>query len=151
MLSLRIMGISCGLLCGVSLLAAEGDSKKKSELAWAKEIATDFLNAGLRGTGFLAEALATAEFKKTLRETGQNSVTFLVSEVYDMGSAESWAITSEAIAPDKDEALFRGAFRGKKGEATFALRVVKEKDNGKWRVGYFAPDQYKERGDKPKK
>jgi hypothetical protein len=44
-----------------------------------------------------------------------------------------------------DEAAFRGAFRRKNGEATFAVRVVKEKDSGKWRVGFFAAGEFKDR------
>jgi hypothetical protein len=54
------------------------------------------------------------------------------------------------MAPDKDEALFRGTFKGKKGEAAFSLRVVKEKDSGKWRVSFFAAGDY-EAPKKPKK
>ena len=60
---------------------------------------------------------------------------------------QKWELHEE-IAPDKDEAVFRGSFKGKKGEATFSLRVVKEKDGGKWRVSFFAAGPYKEGGGK---
>lgn len=136
------------VLCGLAVSAARGEDDKKAELAWAKEVATDFLNAGLGGNYASAETLATAEFKKTLHESGPSSVTFLLSSAAAGGGAESWSITTEEIAPDKDEAVFRGAFRGKKGEAAFSVRVVKEKDGGKWRVSFFAAGPYKEGGGK---
>jgi hypothetical protein len=132
----------------LSLSAANGEDKKKAELAWAKEVAADFLNAGVQGNYASAEALATAEFKKILNDTGPSSVTYLLSVVAGGGQAESWSITTEEIAPDNDEAAFRGAFKGKKGEATFSVRVVKEKESGKWRVGYFASERFKEREEK---
>ena len=138
--------LTCALLCGLAPPAARGEDAKKAELAWAKEVATDFLNAGLTGNYAGAEALATPEFKKTLKESGPSSVTFILSSA--AGGAESWAIATEEIAPDKDKAVFRGSFKGKKGEATFSLRVVKEKDGGKWRVSFFAAGPYKEGGGK---
>src|SRR5206468_724793 len=101
-----------------------------------KEVAVDFLNAGLQNNYASAEALVTAEFKRVLKE-GSTSVTDRLSEVMGNG-AEAWSVTSEGMAPDKDEALFRGTFKGKQGEAPFSLRVVKEKEGGKWRIGFFA-------------
>jgi len=145
----RARFLTCVFLCGLALPAARGEDDKKVELAWAKEVATDFLNAGLGGNYASAEALATAEFKKTLQESGPTSVTFILSSA--AGGAESWSTTTEEIAPDKDEAVFRGTFRGKKGEATFSVRVVKEKDGGKWRVSFFAAGPYKEAGAKREK
>jgi hypothetical protein len=136
------------LLCGLAPLAARSEDAKKAELAWAKEVAADFLSAGLSGNYASAEALATPEFKKTLQESGPTSVTSLLSSAAAGGGAESWSISTEEIAPDKDEAMFRGTFRGKKGEAAFSVRVIKEKDGGKWRVGFFAAGPYKEGGDK---
>jgi hypothetical protein len=141
----QVWGIACLLLCGLSLPAADDAPKMKAELAWAKETATDFLNAGLWRHYQSAEALATGTYRKTLEETGPSSVTHLLSLAFGEGGAESWSIAQEEIAPDKDEALFRGTFRGKKGEAKFVLRVVKETDSGKWRVGFFSAGRYEER------
>jgi hypothetical protein len=140
--------LTCVFLCALALPAARGEDDKKAELAWAKEVATDFLNAGLSGNYASAEVLATAEFKKALQESGPSSVTFLLSSAAAGGGAESWSITTEEIAPDRDEAVFRGSLKGKKGEAAFSVRVVKEKDGGKWRVGFFAAGPYKEGGGK---
>jgi hypothetical protein len=58
---------------------------------------------------------------------------------------------AETIAPDNDEASFKGTFQrdghrqdGTKETITFqySLRVSKDKDSGKWRVSFF---QFKER------
>jgi hypothetical protein len=146
MTSVRFLGIVGGLLCGLASPAARGEDVKKAELAWAKEVATDFLDAALGGNYASAEALATADFKKTLQESGPTTITFLLSSA--AGGAESWSIGTEEIAPDKDEAVFRGTFRSKKGAAALSVRVVKEKDGGKWRVSFFAAGPYKEAGDK---
>src|SRR3954447_23218884 len=90
----------CVVLCGLALPAARGEDAKKAELAWAKEVAADFLSAGLSGNYASAEALATAEFKKALQESGPSSVTFLLSSAAAGGGAESWSIATEEIAPD---------------------------------------------------
>jgi hypothetical protein len=139
------------LLMGcMSAAASEGDTKKELELKWAKEVASDFLTAGLQHNYASAEALVTADFKKALKE-GNTSVTDRLSDaVANGGGAESWAMTYEAMAPDQDEALFRGVFKAKKGEAGFSVRVAKDHESGKWRVCFFAAGEYKE-PDKGKK
>jgi hypothetical protein len=50
----------------------------------------------------------------------------------------SWAITSEAMAPEGGEAIFSGTITARR-EGTFSLRVIKEKEAGRWRVDYFSP------------
>jgi hypothetical protein len=128
--------------------ADKDDAQKDAELKWAKEVAIDFLSAGLQRNYSSAEALATAEFKKVLKE-GNTSVTDRLSDVVT-GGAESWAVTCKEMAPDKDEVLVRGTFKGKKGEAAFSVRVAKEKEGGKWRVCFFTAGEFKE-PEKPKK
>jgi hypothetical protein len=140
----HLLSILCSVLLIATLPAAAEEARKEVELKWAKETATDFLDAGLQRNYASAETLATADFKKTLKEARTSSITFLLSTVVNQG-AESWSIAREEIAPDMDEAVFRGAFRGKSGEATFTVRVVKEKDSGKWRVGFFAAGEFKDR------
>jgi hypothetical protein len=128
----------------------EDDTKKAAELKWAKEVATDFLNAGMQTNYASAEALVAPDFKKVLSD-GQTSVTYLLSRAASGGGGqESWTIASEEIAPDKDEAFFRGTFKAKKSEAEFSLRVAKEKEGGKWRVCFFTAGAYKE-PEKPRK
>jgi uncharacterized protein (TIGR03067 family) len=116
---------------------------KEAELKWAKEVASDFLTAGLHHNYPSAETLVTADFKKALKE-GNDSVTEQLKQVVIVREAESWVITCAEIAPDQDEALFRGAFKGKKGEVAFSVRVAKEKEGGKWRVCFFTAGEYKE-------
>jgi hypothetical protein len=144
MLSSRLLALACVLLSCASAVAAEGDTKQDAELKWAKEVASDFLTAGLQHNYASAEALVTADFRKALKE-GNTSVTDRLSDVVASGGgAESWVLTYEELAPDRDEALFRGAFKAKKGDAAFSVRVAKEKEGGKWRVCFFAAGEYQE-------
>jgi hypothetical protein len=136
-----------GLLLGAAPAPKEDDAKKDAELKWAKEVAADFLNAGMHRDYSSAEALVTTDFKKALKE-GNTSVTDRLSLVAN--GAESWVVTCEEMAPDKDEVLVRGTFKGKKGEAVFSIRVAKEKESGKWRVCFFTAGEFKE-PEKPKK
>jgi hypothetical protein len=123
------------LVAGLFLPVPEGDAKKDAEMKWAKEVATDFLRAGLNRDFSTAETLVTADFKKALKEANL-TVADRLREVVNNG-AESWAVTSEEMAPDQDEAVVRGTFKGKNGEAEFSVRVTKEKVGGKWRVCFF--------------
>jgi hypothetical protein len=125
------------------------EDKKAAELKWAKEVAADFLSAGARREYASAEALLTAEFKKSLKE-GSTSVSDRLSSSA-IWSAKSWVVEKEEIAPDKDEALFRGKLKNDSGEAEFSVRIVKEGDGGKWRVGFFSFGDWKARAESPKK
>ena len=128
-------GVLTVLVAGLFLPVPEGDAKKDAEMKWAKEVATDFLRAGLNRDFSTAETLVTADFKKALKEANL-TVADRLREVVNNG-AESWAVTSEEMAPDQDEAVVRGTFKGKNGEAEFSVRVTKEKVGGKWRVCFF--------------
>jgi hypothetical protein len=139
----------CWLLVCTAVGVGETDPRKEAELKWAKEVATDFLNAGVQSHYQNAETLLTADYRKALKE-GHVSLAVQFRDLILDGKAEFWSINVAEMAPDKDEALFRGATRGKKGGATFALRVVKEKEGGKWRVAFFATGTSAEAGEKPK-
>lgn len=56
--------------------------------------------------------------------------------------ASSYKITSVTIAPDSEEAIFRGNFLGKTGEtekvATFALHVCREKESQRYVIGFIS-------------
>jgi hypothetical protein len=124
---------------------AKKDAKKDAEMKWAKEVATDFLRAGLNRDYSTAETLVTADFKRALKEANLTVGDRLRAVVND--GAESWVVTSEEMAPDQDEAVVRGTFKGKNGEAEFSVRVTKEKEGGKWRVCFFTAGEPQ----KPKK
>ena len=123
------------LVANLFLPGQEGGAKKDAEMKWAKEVATDFLRAGLNRDFSTAETLVTADFKKALKEANLTVGDRLRGVVND--GAESWVVTNEEMAPDQDEAVVRGTFKGKNGEAEFSVRVTKEKEGGKWRVCFF--------------
>ena len=123
------------------------NEKKAAELKWAKGVATDFLDAAFKGDLEQAESLIDASLKeafakegeKRLREWLNNSIAIRGVRAPDFQSAE--------IAPDQDEASFKGTFHNTEKKFEFSLRVVRHKDGNKWRVCHF---QYRERVEKGK-
>jgi hypothetical protein len=55
----------------------------------------------------------------------------------DKAAYQEWKIGDEKVAPGAEEALFNGTLAGDKRKATFTLRVVKEKESGKFLVDLF--------------
>jgi hypothetical protein len=123
-------------------------------VGWARETAEDFLRAVLGARGETAKMLLTAEARQSFRpsvdlppppgekvkyrfQQGQmvridpSATPVAVAEVF-----REFAIETSRLAPDHDEVVFRGSLKGER-QGTFTLRVVKEKDGGKWRVGFF--------------
>jgi hypothetical protein len=132
--------------------AQDRPDKKAAELKWAKEVVTDFMTAGLRGEHNQAVVLLSAELKKALESTSEPDRTFVYNRfgVY-LNGAKAWSVSKEEIAPDMDEAVFRGTCTGDEGQAEFTVRVVKEKDTGKWRVHLFSVGRWKKPDAPPKK
>ena len=112
--------------------ADEKDAKKQAELKWAKGVAADFLAAVTAAENVEAAQLMTADYKKATRD-----LTNWLLQVPNEQLRKGHTITDEQIAPDLDEASFKGLLQGEKREADYSLRVVREKDNGRWRVAYF--------------
>lgn len=110
-------------------------AKKMRELAWAKGVAEDFLQAMC---GFEQEQVAVLMSSDLRKEiVMQSSLDHWVGRVSRADVGGSAKITDEQIAPDIDEAAFRGTLHGSKKTADFSLRLVKEKDSAKWRVIFF--------------
>jgi hypothetical protein len=80
------------------------------------------------------------------KETEQKVNLFQYADSFSLKSskkpASSYKITSATIAPDLEEAIFRGDFLGKSGEtekvATFVLRVCQEKDSQRYVIGFIS-------------
>jgi hypothetical protein len=127
-------------------------TKKAAELKWAKEVVTDFMSAGTQREYDQATVLLSAELRKALEKSSEPGSTFVQNRfsVY-LKQAKDWTITSEAIAPDEDEAVFRGKSSLDDMEAEYTVRVVKEKDSGKWRVNLFTVGKWKKKAASPKK
>lgn len=117
--------------------AAEGDSKKSSELAWARSVAEDFLNAALAGQGEQAQQLLDSSLKEAFAKEGEHRLREWLNNSIAIHGYQQPEIRSEAIAPDQDEAVFKGTFRKQQQPLQFTLRVVKDKASDKWRVTYF--------------
>lgn len=119
--------------------AAENE-KKAAELKWAKGVAHDFLEAAFKGNTEMAESLLDSTLKKTLAKEGEKRVSEWLNNRIGIQGFHSPVLASEEIAPDQDEAGFKGTFASKSGPYQFSLRVVKDKESGKWRVSFFQFD-----------
>jgi hypothetical protein len=136
--------------------------RKEAELKWVKRTADDFLTAVLNENGASARALLTGEAARMRLDTlrvptpfGQSGRIYYLEkgQVKTTGSGgfdssipihllRSFKIDSDEASPDGDEYSFRGTFEGYV-QASFALRLVKEKDSAKWRVIYFVITSFK--------
>jgi hypothetical protein len=121
--------------------APAADPKKEAELKWAREIAENFLNDIVARKWENAAEATTKAFKANDR----NGIYSLRPEIEGTdvkepdGGVTAWTISTQEIAPDHDEASFRGTLTGPMRSGSFSLRVVKDKDDGgKWRVAQFS-------------
>lgn len=122
--------------------AAE-ESKKDAELRWAKGVAEDFLNAAFWGELEQAESLLDATFKKAFATQGEKRLREWLNNSIGTQGFRSPVVSSEEISPDQDEASFKGTFKGISSPYQFSLRVVKDKESGKWRVNYLQFNEVK--------
>jgi len=148
---IRLYALPAGLLL-LSLLiqparAADVSEKKAAELKWAKGVAVDFLDAAFNGHLEQAESLIDSSLKASFAREGEKRLREWLNNSIAIRGFRAPVFQSETIAPDQDEASFQGTFQGNEKSFSFSLRVVKDKESGKWRVSYF---RFSERNEKPK-
>ena len=117
--------------------AADVGKKKTAELKWAKGVAKDFLKAAFKGQLEQAESLIDSSLKKSFAKEGEKRLREWLNNSIAIRGFRAPVFQSEKIAPDQDEASFQGRFEDKEKSFGFSLRVVKDKESGKWRVSYF--------------
>jgi hypothetical protein len=147
-----LLPVLVSLLALSSASARAGDeAKKKAELKWARSVADDFL-AALKAEDYKsASALLTGEYAKILQGS---SVPAAVPEALQgklRGDIVKVTTSSEDISPDKDEAQLKGQVERATETQAFVLRVVKEKESGRWRVGFLQVDKAQAKPKEPKK
>lgn len=131
-LALLLMGWFSQLVC-----AADGTEKKAAELKWAKGVATDFLTSTFNSNLEQAETLLDSSLKKVFAKEGENRLREWLNNSIAIQGFRDPIFESEEMAPDQDEASFKGHFKAKEKRFQFSLRVIKDKESGKWRVSYF--------------
>ena len=121
-----------------STSAEDSTPAKPPELKWARTVAETFLSDALSAGGDrYREGMnnCTEAFRRRYNAEG------VFYETPDLtGSKDhpaTWAITSEELSPDGNEAIFNGTITSRR-QGTFSIRVVQEKDAGRWRVDYFS-------------
>ena len=116
-------------------------ARKVAELKWAKGVATDFLEATFDWRIEQAEALIDASLKKSFQKGGENSLREWLNNTICIRMYHDAVIESEELAPDQDEASFKGKLKAGEGaqarSISFSLRVAKDAETGKWRVSFI--------------
>ena len=116
-------------------------ARKVAELKWAKGVATDFLEATFDWRIEQAEALIDASLKKSFQKGGENSLREWLNNTICIRKYHDAVIESEELAPDQDEASFKGKLKAGEGaqarSISFSLRVAKDAETGKWRVSFI--------------
>ncbi len=132
--------------------ADEKSDKKAEELKWAKGIVTDFLTAIDRGETRQAAAFLSADLKKSHESAFDKAGADFVDSHSNEVRGCKVTFNKEEMSPDVDEAVFRGNFHHEKnGDAEFTIRMIKEKESGKWRVNYFVIGDFTKAETPPKK
>jgi hypothetical protein len=139
----------CLLVAGCLALPAcggEAEGKKAAELSWAKGVAEDFLDAAFAGKGEQAQTLIDSSLKSAFAKESEHRLGEWLNNSIAIQGFHDPVIRTETIAPDQDEAAFKGTFQQREQKRlNFSLRVVKDKESGKWRVSYF---QFREQEEK---
>jgi len=152
-LALVVLALSAHLVIGGDTEEKEPKkaNKKQADLKWARGVVDDFWAAGKDGDTVQAAVLLSAELKKAIGQLGQggdNSYRFTQLQNHGM---QSWSVVKEEMAPDQEEAVFQGVLRGKSGEAAFSVRVIREKEGGRWRIHFFRIEDWKKKEPKTEK
>lgn len=130
---------------------AEDDTKKQAELKWARGVADDLLAALRKQDYDNAAALLTADYAKILQGQGTLSAVQETLRHRLPPGIEKVTIADEMMSPDRDEAQFKGQVERSAETQAFAVRVVKEKESGRWRVGFFHTDEARAKAKEPRK
>ena len=154
---MRVLLFACIALVAVCPTAsrADDDAKKKAELKWARGVADDFLAAMKRGETESAVGLLTAEYAKSIAGKGSAAAGLDRLLGTTAFTFEKATVTDESISPDRDEVQLKGELVRASNDTTesvsaFVLRVVKEKETGRWRIGFVGTEASVSRP-KPKK
>jgi hypothetical protein len=113
-------------------------------LKWAKAVADDFLEAAHKGNLDQAESPIDSSLKKSFANQGPTALREWLNNSLAIRGLRAAVFEAGRIAPDQDAASFKGMFRGQEQVLRFSLRVVKDSQEGKWRVSDFhftEPDQ----------
>jgi hypothetical protein len=97
-------------------------------IGWAIELTTD---AYRKRYQLATDAADAARLRLEHRVYG-TEVASLSKQELESVRFTAWAVESESIAPQADEAAFKGTLTGPVRRADFSLTVVKQ--SGKWRV-----------------
>lgn len=140
-LSIAIVSGGCGRVdqsTPTSGVASVKAGNASADLKWAKDVVESFFT-GVRDTQYSDVAkliVGGDDYSNRIRQMG----------------VKSWVIQSEEMAPDKNEASFRGTYVGSDTDIVgktkayeFLIRVVKQQDSGLWRISFISDSTWRGR------
>jgi hypothetical protein len=132
---------SVALVAVFPMASGADDDTKKAEAKWARGVADDFFAAMKKGETESAVGLLTAEYASSIAGKGSAAEALRRLLGTTAFTFEKATVTGESISPDKDEVQLKGELVRASNDATesvsaFVLRVVKEKETGRWRIGF---------------
>jgi hypothetical protein len=113
------------------------DRSDEAALKYLRSTAELFVESAIRGDGPNTTTMLAKDYRKSIEED-RTSVYNWVSAQCPSAWFAKFEITSETVAPGGDEAVFRGAMIGEKRRGTFSIRVVKDKETGRYLVTLFS-------------
>jgi hypothetical protein len=143
---MRLLLLFClSLMAFTAPLHADDDVKKKAEVNWARGVADDFLKALENQDHANIQTLLTPEYAKLLTNLDPQKREPADIVIQKALYPRTWSITAEDISPDRDEAVFEGEFgyRDETKAKAFALRIVKGKEAGGWRICFLSVEDKK--------
>jgi hypothetical protein len=76
------------------------------------------------------------QLKAAFNKRGESAFRDWLNNYFAIGHYGPPTFETEDIARDRDEAVFQGTFKEAKPPSKFAIRVVKNKPSGAWRISY---------------
>ena len=127
------VALSCLLAINVVAVAQDGKQQSDPQLKWVRNIANDFWTC-MRGCDYRqAAGLLSPELSDAAKGHLFGVEGYLQSLTGGFSSATT---TSEEMAPDRSEVVFRGTLSGDGPTLEYVLRIAKE-SNGRWSVRFL--------------
>jgi hypothetical protein len=127
-------------------LAQLQDKEKKAEVRtraeqdasvkYMRRTAELFVEAAVQNDYPAADSLLSKDCKKSIVDN-RTSVSNWISDACPPNRYKTFKIGEEVAAPSGDEAIFSGLLAGAKDRATFSVRVLKDKESGRYQITLF--------------
>jgi hypothetical protein len=121
--------------------AARAKEEREAGMKYMKAAAESYLEAAISGDDRALQANLSKEMRTVggSYPEGTQGYSFNLANwangVTNAARADSFTITEETVAPGLEEGIYRGTLKRQDGKATFTVRVVKDKESGRYWLG----------------